>query len=823
MKKRVLKKTAAVLMAAVMLFSATGCGKGGSKQKEEKKDTKNMVYAGEELKIDGVEGDINTFFVKGDRLYFSTYEWIEGEGTGEKVKPLTESEEDETSKEATSEETTSEETTSEETTSEEITSEDATSEEETTGETEEDTGAEEGEGSEEITDEENMEGTSIDRYYSVNLEGTDLKEIKMPDLGEKEWMYGMIVNDDGTILSTSNKYDEKTETSTTYILKIDANGDLLFKEDLSKVIKSSSQEIYINKMMTDDKGRIILSISGMEASTGTDIYILDENAKMTGTVKSENYIDGMAKTKDGKIIAAYTAEKEGTVVQELDIESKQWGEKYKVDVAYLNGDSLIDGIAYDFYYRTDSGIFGYDLKEKKETQIIDFVASNMPSEQTWGMIPIAEDRMLGTYYEGEHSKLMIYSKVDPSTISDKQVITFGAMWVDDSVRKAAIEFNKQSNKYQIQFVEYKDAEDPEAKMSAEIAAGNIPDIIDMSFGPADMYAAKGLFEDLLPYIDKDTELSTDDFLPSILEAMKTEGKLYFISPGFEIQTLIGKSSDVGKEMGWTFEDMKALLEKKGDKVRPFYDNYKQNMIYAFEYTFNDFVNWETGECSFDSQDFKDILEICNRGIGGEPTYDENRKYVEAYRKGEVLFQQGWVTLDQIDVFRGLYDEKDITFIGYPNKDKEGSYCQFNTKMGISSKSDVKEGAWEFLRTFMTMKYQSTQGNLYDMPVRKDSFDMMVKAKMATKEYKDELGQTVTPIEGATGWDDVMIEMKPVKQADVDLFMKLIEGTHKRGSYNSQIMKIVEEEVKPYFAGEKDVNATADVIQSRIKTFVNENR
>lgn len=39
--------------------------------------------------------------------------------------------------------------------------------------------------------------------------------------------------------------------------------------------------------------------------------------------------------------------------------------------------------------------------------------------------------------------------------------------------------------------------------------------------------------------------------------------------------------------------MKKVLAKKGDDVIPF--------------------DWETGECSFNNQGFKDILELCNGG------------------------------------------------------------------------------------------------------------------------------------------------------------------------------------------------------------------
>ena len=65
-------------------------------------------------------------------------------------------------------------------------------------------------------------------------------------------------------------------------------------------------------------------------------------------------------------------------------------------------------------------------------------------------------------------------------VKDKVTITYGSLWgVDDTVKNAAIKFNKENDKYRIEFKDYGDSEDAKTKMNADIAAGNIPDIIDL--------------------------------------------------------------------------------------------------------------------------------------------------------------------------------------------------------------------------------------------------------------------------------------------------------------------------------------------------------
>ena len=84
MNRGILKKSIALVMATVMVFSMAGCGKkggGSSSKKEKKEDTKEMVFASTDLVLEGVEGDIGTFSVQGDKIYFNTYEWIEKGGS----------------------------------------------------------------------------------------------------------------------------------------------------------------------------------------------------------------------------------------------------------------------------------------------------------------------------------------------------------------------------------------------------------------------------------------------------------------------------------------------------------------------------------------------------------------------------------------------------------------------------------------------------------------------------------------------------------------------------------------------------------------------
>ncbi len=807
MDKKHLRKPIAIMMIATMLLSMAGCSKGDTKGgNEETQDTSEMVYQASDFEVEGIQGDIGSFFVQNDRIYINTYEWIEGESA--------------TEEEAGEEESTTEEEASEEdgTTEEEVGEEDGTTEEEV-GE-EESTTEEELSEDEEILDEVEIDGTLIERLYSMNIDGSDLKEIPMPGFEENQWMQSIMVGQDGTIMFLLNSYNEKTEKSTYFLLKIDEQGNEILNEDITKLL-SLSEDSYMSGMILDSKGRVVIAID-------QSVYIIAEDLKSTEEVKAESYIEGMTMTKDGQIVCGITTfdgETGGAQVQVLDVDNKKWGETYKLDLQYFSSsESLMRGVEYDFYYKDDSGIYGYDIAEGKSKKLLDFVASNIISENSWGITPIAKDTFIGTVYDETSSKIVKYNKVDASTLENKTVITFGAMWVDDSIKKQAIEFNKNSKEYRIEFKDYSTEEDPITKMNADIVAGNIPDIISLSSLPYEQYISKGMLEDLTPYFEKDEDLNTDDMIDSVYEAMQIDGKLYYISPSFGISTIVARTKDVGTGSGWTFDDMKAVLDEKGDTARPFYSQNKSEMLYSFLGNgLNDFVDWQTGECSFDSQDFKDILEICNKGTNEETDYSEDSPSMPSLvQDGKILFVEGWVSPEEVQLYKKMFGE-DITYIGYPNKEKQGSYFQFDSQIAIYAKSEVKEGAWEFIRSFMTKEYQGNNMNIYNTPTRQDCFDMMVKAKTATKEYTDELGQEVYPLQSSWGWDDLDVEITPLSDEEMDMYINLVNNTNKTGTSDDAMMEIIQEESKAYFAGEKSLDETVEIIQNRIKTYVNENR
>ena len=122
-------------------------------------------------------------------------------------------------------------------------------------------------------------------------------------------------------------------------------------------------------------------------------------------------------------------------------------------------------------------------------------------------------RSWGMYGDDMTMELAILTEADASVLKDKVTLTYATQYLGYEERSKIIDFNKSSDKYRIEIKDYSEfntADDYQAgltKLNTEIAAGNVPDILNVSGLPIQQYSAKGLLEDLYPYIDADEELN----------------------------------------------------------------------------------------------------------------------------------------------------------------------------------------------------------------------------------------------------------------------------------------------------------------------------
>lgn len=671
--------------------------------------------------------------------------------------------------------------------------------------------------------------------YKAEADGSNPVEISV-SFPENSNVSSFYVDEENNIFCLAADGDEDCQME---LVKMNAEGAEVAQTELDEMLSLSGKKL-LNRVAVDGLGNVVVA--------GEDtVYLLDSDLHLANKIHvKENYkIVNFVRTKSGQIVCSEIKEdldsgEGGGEICILDTEKEEWGSFLQMEgKVYIDEYCIMEGQEYEFYYKDGFGIYGYNIEENTWTKVLDARCSLLTAKDIDGMIGEEGGQFVGALSGSENGEdgfvLNMYSKVNPEKEENKKIITFAGYNIQDPLRILAREFNKTHDDCRIEIQIYEDED--HTRMAMDIATGKAPDIFcvsDMNI-PVETWVQKGVLEDLTPYYEKDTEVHMEDVIPSALESMKTGGKIYFVAPYFSIWSAACTKSDAEGKKGWNFQEMKEALKKKGDGALAVEAMDKADMLYEFLVgSLNDFINWETGECDFENREFKDILEFCNEGTDCEQMSDkeieaEYAEITDRMQAGKVL-----MSVDQSVTLKGIQEARqsfgsDITYIGLPAKDRQGSYFvyQIQDQYVISSGSNVKEEAWEFIRMVMQKEYQ-TNTKLLDrgmFPTRKDCLEWNLQALMATEPYEDEYGNWIEPVETEVWYTAAGEERRtgPASQEDVDIFLDLIERTNKRAILDDEAFMIIIEEAQVYFNGEKSLDAVCKIIQKRMTTYVNEQR
>ena len=357
----------------------------------------------------------------------------------------------------------------------------------------------------------------------------------------------------------------------------------------------------------------------------------------------------------------------------------------------------------------------------------------------------------------------------------------------------------------------------------------MPDLLSTNSLPIDKYAAKGLLEDLYTYMDADPEYGRDKFVPAVLNALQTEdGKLYQMVSSFSVYSVMGDGDRVGYENGWTLAELEEVMAQMPEGTEVFSIGTTRDSVLSFALAFgmDDYVNWETGECSFDSQGFVDLLEFCNsfpKEFDWESyEYSEEDSDPDRIMSGrQLLLQSSLYSFEEFQMYSAMFNNN-VVFKGFPCESRNGNALNVGTGIAMTTSCADKQGGWGFIRSMLSAEYQ--EENTWNFPSNQEAFDNMLEEAMTPEYYTDpETGEQVEQSKGGWGWGSLNIELYALTQEEADAIVDVINSVNKIYSYDQDIMNIVNEECAAYFNGEKSAQDTANLIQSRVKIYVNEQR
>lgn len=626
----------------------------------------------------------------------------------------------------------------------------------------------------------------------------------------------------------------KKETITR-IKRLTEDGKEVFDTDITEYLRSDMGGTYPLRLFTDKEGNIYVS------NDETRVWVFDKEGNHKTDIDLSNvggYIAAVNILPDGRLGVLH--ESNGTQLEVYDSNTGQLAETYGNLPSNCLNSNLEEGFDGGVLINGNGSLYEYSIEKMEYRELIKWMDYDINSEDIQQVKVLADGRIaaFSSNWNRDENSLIVMERTQGSQAEEKKVLTLGCMGVTSIMQEAVVTFNKTSDEYKIEIRDYGEGIDysvesayGDAKMLLynEILAGNVPDMFLAGDIDIRLFTEKGLIEDLSPYLENSTVIGRDDLFASILNAYTMNQTLCAIPAYFSIQTLAGRTSEVGTESGWTLEEMVAFAKEHPEAlIMPNATNVSV-LSACMMFDFESWVDRETGECFFDTPEFKAVMEFANRypAQAGAGLPNERQQISE---HTALLYPLMLSNIQSWQFAAAMFNEP-ITAIGYPSAYANGVRVFGFDAVCISAASENKEAAWSFIEILLSEKVQEDERK-WNFPIRISSFDKELAELMEPEYMYDENGEVMldkdgNPIERSGPvyrfGDDYEISVSAVTQEEADGIRKVISQVDGVYMYDGGMMEIVLEEIAPYFAGQKSADEAADIIQSRVQLYLNESK
>ncbi len=439
--------------------------------------------------------------------------------------------------------------------------------------------------------------------------------------------------------------------------------------------------------------------------------------------------------------------------------------------------------------------------------------------------------------------------------------------VSSEVQKSIEFFNNERTDIQIEIHDYSDEGGLE-RLQTELVLGKVPDIMEMHYwgkaGPkvsvvgsyvipgsyadaADEHwmpyrvmAQKGYLEDLWPYIESDPDFGREGVLEAPIKAAEIDGGLYILFQRVTIFTLTGRESVVGDRYSWTMEDVMEVLNEmpEGSTILRYNMTKRDAFFNLLRFSLDRFVDWEAGECHFDSQGFLDLVQFLEN-MPDEVDYEDPVEAEEEVRRrirnGRQMLEGMMIDWQkEIGVADAIWQER-AAFPGYPTADgSSGSFFYPTGRvLAMSAACRYKDAAWEYIRGLLESRVSKNQPltTFLDIPINLHDYELLLWGELQqTNRLLAEVGSVekflkdeIIAMRRHFNYGPELHLMRPLTEEESQRHRDLVNHTTLLYWPDDELSGIVWDSLGPYFAGDWTLDHTIDIIQSRATLYVNEQR
>ena len=372
----------------------------------------------------------------------------------------------------------------------------------------------------------------------------------------------------------------------------------------------------------------------------------------------------------------------------------------------------------------------------------------------------------------------------------------------------------------------------------DMKSGTGPDVL-LDFADFAQFNNDAILLDLNPYLDGSTGIDRSLYYDNIFRAFETDGKLYQIPLTVRVDALAGNPDLLGGTTAWTCDEFLAKIRSLGDEALPLLSPSENDsmtlLLQLLGDDMNHYVDYSKLEANFDSDDFRRLLEIA-KYVGDKLNPDLIDQLMEEYddmRYGDgnhsteaIVMDAGLCCLVPISLtnlreysrYSDLCDNR-VVILGWPTTGGQGFAAEASASIGISSFSDCKDEAWDFVRFLLSPEAQKLNVRLSGASDRINVCREIEEEAVSLTIEQDKKEKERLQEKQGQGYDG------PIAPAITEemgaAFLGYIENITTSVNRNPAVFNIIREEAPAYFNGDRSAEDVSKIIQNRVTTLLAE--
>lgn len=664
---------------------------------------------------------------------------------------------------------------------------------------------------------------SICRYSLTDRELTAIP-IDWPE-GGNDWDVGyQFFTSDQGLYMTANVYPDSGAMKR-FLCRFDSEGKCLFSRDITE---KAGNNVSLRRLTADSQGRLCIFLDNGEILLYTDdgeysssiIYSSPEN-------QVPAQIKGVCEGADGRLYVCIGQESMNAAIEngkgtdgirctlmEIDFDNARLLEVAE-NLPNINGlcgaaqrgsdsagRSEVSDDRYDLLLYDDRAVYGYSFDAQKSDsgaageELFLWIDSDINGYCVTNLYLLEDGRLCATVADwlNDDRCAVALERVKAEQAPRREELVIATVNGGRDLAAMAVKFNRGNSQYHLTAKYYNSLTD----LYNAILTKEPMDLIDLSGVNVQRLAARGLLEDLRPYLDRSETLDSSDLVEGILDVYTCGNTLVGIPAEFMIRTVAGDRTRLMGEAGLTLEDLYSLADRyPGAKA---FDGVTQEEMMQYLMMFNEdaFIDWDAGACHFDSEEFKVVLEYVGRYPDTVTSGREEEPLSVKVQKGEVLFAVGQPTPYMLWDYEKMFGEG-AACVGFPTGDGRGGHLLISSDAyAIAAVSEHKESAWDFIEDSLTQE-------------KSDLYAELCLTYPALKKTLKERVEIVIARDDRLTWDEFNVALKLIP--DATPFFS-VDG--------DEIIKIINEEAGAYYSGQKSIEDVTNIIQNRAQLYVDEN-